>query len=88
MTRFASQVILASGLPVGFIELREHPWTSPTVVQREFGELCLKLGVPYAAVSDLDQSIRVLEDWGVVNPQADGETTERPARPLPHRRKR
>jgi hypothetical protein len=87
-TRFASLVILAPGLPVGFMELSGHPWTSPTVAQREFGERCLKLGVPYAAVSDLDQSIRVLEAWGVVNPQADGARTERPVGPLPRRRKR
>ena len=88
VSRFASLVILAPGLPVGFIELREHPWTSPTAVQREFGDLCLKLGVPYAAVSDLDQSIRALEAWGVVNPQADGAPTEKPVGPASRRRKR
>jgi hypothetical protein len=88
VTRFASLVILAPGLPVGFIKFSGHPWTSPTPAQREFGEVCLKLGVPYAAVSDLDQSTRVLEAWGVVDPQPDGAPTERPVGPVPHRRKR
>jgi hypothetical protein len=80
-------IVLAPGLPLGFIGLKRHLGSTMTAQQREFGELCLKLGVAYAAVAGQRQPIRVLEAWGVVNAQAEGASNGARADPSPHRRK-
>lgn len=65
-------IVLAPQLPIGFIGLKRNLGSPMTAVQREFGELCLKLGVAYAVVAGQRRPIRVLEAWGVVNAQSEG----------------
>jgi hypothetical protein len=65
-------IVLAPGLPIGFIGLKRSLASPMTAEQREFGELCLKLGVAYAVVAGRRQPIRVLEARGVVNAQGEG----------------
>jgi hypothetical protein len=77
-------IVLAPQLPIGFIGLKRNFGSRMTAAQREFGELCLKLGVAYAVVAGPSGPIRVLEAWGVVNPQSEGA----PPGPSGHRRKR
>jgi hypothetical protein len=81
-------IVLAPDLPVGFIGLKRNLGSPMTAVQREFGELCVKLGVAYAVVVGQRRPIRVLEAWGVVNAQSEGAQNGTPAGLSPHRRKR
>jgi hypothetical protein len=81
-------IVLAPGLPIGFIGLKRNLGSPMTAVQREFGELCLKLGVAYAVVAGQRGPIRVLEAWGVVNAQSEGAPNGAPAGRSLHRRKR
>jgi hypothetical protein len=81
-------IVLAPSLPIGFIGLKRNLGSPMTAVQREFGELCLKLGVAYAVVAGQRGPIRVLEAWGVVNAQSGGGPKGVPAGRSPHRRKR
>ena len=75
-------IVLAPQLPIGFIGLKRNLGSPMTAEQREFGELCLKLGVAYAVVAGQREPIRVLEAWGVVSAQADGAPTGRPCFPF------
>ena len=78
-------IVLAPGLPIGFIGLKRSLGSPMTAVQRQFGELCLKLGVAYAAVAGRSQPIRVLEAWGVVDGQAEGVSNGAPVDRSPRR---
>ena len=80
-------IVLAPGLPVGFIGLKRSLGSPMTAVQREFGELCLKLGVAYAVVAGKSGPIRVLEAWGVVNAQPEGAPNGTPGGRSLYRRK-
>jgi hypothetical protein len=62
----ADLLVLAPGLPVGFIELKRDRKSPVSDAQREFGRLCDKLGVRFAICSGRDEPIRLLEHWGVV----------------------
>jgi hypothetical protein len=81
-------IVLAPGLPIGFIGLKRNLGSRMTAAQREFGELCLKLGVAYAVVAGQRGPIRVLEAWGVVNTQPEGAPNGAPASRSLYRRKR
>lgn len=63
-------LVLAPGLPVGFIELKKDLRSHYSDDQRLFRRLCEALGIPYALCTDRDQPIRVLEEWGAVRAQA------------------
>jgi hypothetical protein len=62
----ADLLVLAPGLPVGFIELKRDRSSVFSDAQIEFGSLCDKLGVRYAIAVGRDEPIRVLEAWGAV----------------------
>ena len=62
----ADLMVLAPGLPVGFIELKRDRRSPISDAQIEFGRLCDKLGVRYAVAIGRDEPIRVLEAWGAV----------------------
>lgn len=62
----ADLLVLAPGLPTGFIELKRD-WDSPlSDDQRDFGRLCERLGIPYAVCVGRDEPVRLLEAWGAV----------------------
>jgi hypothetical protein len=66
-------LVVSPSLPpgcVGFIELKREERSPVTDAQRDFGRLCMKLGVPYALCVGRDEPIRLLEHWGVVRRQA------------------
>ena len=63
-------LVIAPGLPVGFIELKRDQESAVSDAQRGFGSLCAKLGVAYTICVGRDEPIRVLEDWGAIRPQA------------------
>ena len=81
-------IVLAPQLPIGFIGLKRNLGSPMTAEQREFGELCLKLGVAYAVVAGQREPIHVLEAWGVVNAQPEGAPNGAPAGRSLYRRKR
>ncbi len=61
-------IVLAPGLPLGFIELKK---TAKSIVKPEqsmFGRLCADLGIPYALTIGRDEPINVLVSWGAVRP--------------------
>jgi hypothetical protein len=62
----ADLLVLAPELPVGFIELKRDDDSPISDDQREFGKLCMQLGIPYAVAVGRDEPIRLLEEWGVV----------------------
>jgi hypothetical protein len=62
----ADLMVIAPGLPVGFIELKRDRKSPVSDAQREFGELCGKRGIPYALCVGRDEPIRILEAWGAV----------------------
>lgn len=66
----ADLLILAPGLPVGFIELKRDLSSQISDAQREFGALSARLGVRFAICVGRDEPIRLLEAWGAVRPQA------------------
>jgi hypothetical protein len=66
----ADLLILAPGLPVGFIELKRDLSSQISDAQREFGTLCGALGVRFAICVGRDEPIAQLEAWGVVRTQA------------------
>jgi hypothetical protein len=59
-------LVLAPGLPVGFIELKKDATSPVSNAQREFGALCARLGVRFAICSGRDEPIQLLEQWNVV----------------------
>ena len=59
-------LVIAPGLPVGFIELKRDEDSDVTDAQRGFGSLCARIGVPYAICVGRDEPITRLEYWGVV----------------------
>jgi hypothetical protein len=62
----ADLLVLAPGLPVGFIELKRDRKSPRSDAQIEFGRLCDKLGVRYAVAVGRDEPIQVLKHWGAV----------------------
>lgn len=58
-------LVLAPGLPIGFIELKRDKGKLSTA-QAAFKVLCDRLGVKCAVCWGRDDPIRVLEEWGVV----------------------
>jgi hypothetical protein len=65
----ADLLVVSPSLPPGcvaFIELKREERSPVSDAQRDFGRLCMKLGVPYALCVGRDEPIRVLEHWGVV----------------------
>ena len=62
----ADLLVLAPGLPVGFIELKRDHKSPLSDAQIEFGKLCRQLDIPYAVVVGRDEPIRVLEAFGAV----------------------
>jgi hypothetical protein len=65
----ADLLVIAPSLPpacVAFIELKREERSLVSDAQRDFGRLCMKLGVPYALCVGRDEPIRLLEHWGVV----------------------
>ncbi len=58
-------MILAPGLPVGFIELKTDGG-KPSEHQLEFRRKCVALGIPMAITHGRDEPITVLEEWNVV----------------------
>jgi len=61
----ADLLVLAPGLPVGFIELKAEKGR-PSAAQIVFKEHCERLSIPYALTHGRDEPIAVLEDWRVV----------------------
>ena len=66
----ADLLILAPGLPVGFIELKRDENSVVSDEQRDFAMTCHTLGIPYERTVGRDEPIKLLEDWGVVRRQA------------------
>jgi hypothetical protein len=62
----ADLLVLAPSLPVAFIELKRDEDSAIGDDQRDFGKLCMQLGIPYAVAVGRDEPIRLLEEWGVV----------------------
>lgn len=62
----ADLLVLAPELPVGFIELKRDDDSPISDDQREFGKLCMRLGIPYAVCIGRNEPIRLLEAWGVM----------------------
>jgi hypothetical protein len=58
-------MILAPGLPVGFIELKTENGKA-SVHQKEFRLKCITLGIPMVITHGRDEPIRILEEWNVV----------------------
>jgi hypothetical protein len=62
-------LIMAPGLPVGFIELKtDKGRVSP--YQEAFRAHCISLGIPMAITRGRDEPIKILEDWGVTHKAA------------------
>ena len=59
-------LVLAPGLPVGFIELKKDLRSHYSDDQRLFKRLCEALGIPYALCTGRDEPVAMLEAWGVV----------------------
>ena len=66
----ADLVVFAPGLPVAFLELKRDYDSPISDDQREFGKLCMRLGINYAICIGRDEPIAQLETWGAVRPQA------------------
>jgi hypothetical protein len=66
----ADLLVLAPELPVAFIELKRDDDSDISDEQRNFGKLCVQLGIPYTVAHGRDEPIRILEEWGVVRRQA------------------
>ena len=62
----ADLLVLAPELPVGFIELKRDDDSPVSAEQREFGKLCMALGIPYAICVGRDEPITMLEAMGAV----------------------
>jgi hypothetical protein len=62
----ADLLVLAPELPVGFIELKRDDDSPISDPQRDFGKLCMALGIPYAICIGRDEPITMLEAWRVV----------------------
>ena len=58
-------MILAPGLPVGFIELKTDGGKA-SAAQLVFKSRCIELGIPMAITHGRDEPIRILEEWNVV----------------------
>lgn len=58
-------IVLAPGLPVGFIELKAEKGRL-SEAQLDFKMSCEGIGAPYALTYGRDEPIRVLEQWKVV----------------------
>jgi hypothetical protein len=58
-------MILAPGLPVGFIELKTERGKA-SLHQLEFKSKCITLGIPMCITHGRDEPIRILEEWNVV----------------------
>jgi hypothetical protein len=61
----ADLLILAPGLPVGFLEIKTDKG-KPSKAQLEFIDKCKALGIPAAITRGRDEPIRILEEWNVV----------------------
>ena len=59
-------VVLAPGLPVGFIELKRDERSPISDDQRQFALLCQRICVRHAFAVGRDEPIAILEEWGVV----------------------
>jgi hypothetical protein len=59
----ADLLVLAPELPVGFIELKRDDDSPISDPQRDFGSLCMQLGIPYAICVGRDEPITMLEAW-------------------------
>jgi hypothetical protein len=66
----ADLLVLAPGLPVGFIELKRDQNSVVSDAQRGFAMACHTLGVPYERTVGRDEPVEVLEDWGAVRKRA------------------
>ena len=62
----ADLLVLAPDLTVGFIELKRDDDSDISDEQRDFGSLCMQLGIPYAICIGRDEPITMLEAWGAV----------------------
>ena len=62
----ADLLVLAPGLPVGFIELKRDHESVISDDQRQFALLCARLGVPHAYAIGRDEPIAILEQWNVI----------------------
>jgi hypothetical protein len=62
----ADLLVLAPGLPVAFLELKRDDDSPISDPQRDFGKLCMALGIPYAICVGRDEPIAMLEAWGAV----------------------
>jgi hypothetical protein len=58
-------MILAPGLPVGFIELKTTKGAA-SEHQLAFAAKCIALKIPIAITYGRDEPIRILEEWNVV----------------------
>jgi hypothetical protein len=63
-------VVLAPGLPVGFIELKRDRQAPIGDDQRQFALLCARICVRHAFAIGRDEPIAILEAWGVVRMRA------------------
>jgi hypothetical protein len=62
----ADLLVIAPGLPVAFIELKRDEDSPISDEQREFGKLCMALGIRYAICIGRDEPITMLEAWSAV----------------------
>jgi hypothetical protein len=70
LTKGLPDLLVLGDLPgaarVGFIELKRTSRSFVSGDQLTFGELCRKVGIPYAVAVGRDEPIAILEDWDVV----------------------
>jgi hypothetical protein len=62
----ADLLVMAPGLPVGFIELKRRVGGRLSEAQLDFKMQCANVGAPYALTYGRDEPIEVLRAWGVV----------------------
>ena len=59
-------LVLAPGLPVGFLELKRDRSAVVSAAQKEFAYVCGAVGIPCAVTYGRDEPIEILEQWGAV----------------------
>jgi hypothetical protein len=59
-------LVMAPGLPVGFIELKAKVGGRLSEAQLDFKMNCANVGAPYALTYGRDEPIAILEKWNVV----------------------
>lgn len=59
-------LVIAPGLPIGFIELKRDERSKISDAQLDFQALCVRLGIPHLIVAGRDEPITILREWGVV----------------------